>query len=149
MGYTHYWRRDRVLDHAKFLLSVQAIKKLSKAKPGLIVHEYDKPNQPPTFTPTRIWFNGIGKDGHETFVIDRVFKPEEWEKGKRGKRFAFCKTAQKPYDILVTGALIVLKYHLGEAITVSSDGDLDIEWVEPIKFVNDILGEEYTKDFRV
>jgi hypothetical protein len=38
----------------------------------------------------KISFNGIGNNGHETFILE-----------KKATDFSFCKTAQKPYDIYV------------------------------------------------
>ena len=45
-----------------------------------------------------------------------------------GKPFAFCKTAQKPYDDVVMKVLIVLKYFLRDRLRVTSDGSLSGEW---------------------
>ena len=65
-------------------------------------------------TPTIIVFNGVGKYGHESFVIhlDRVTK------------FDCCKTARKPYDFAVGLILLSLKNHV-EGFRFSSDGGKD------------------------
>lgn len=77
------------------------------------------------------WFAGAllekrtcgGDCSHESFVLERVFKPYEWQKPMPdGKLFAFCKTAYKPYDLAVTAALLIARHHLGDRIRVASDG---------------------------
>ncbi|KAJ6019690.1 hypothetical protein N7522_001757 [Penicillium canescens] len=66
-----------------------------------------------------IGLNGIGDDGHETF---RLCKPGEW---------SFCKTARKPYDIVVS-CIILRAWKLAPLhIGVGSDGDYD-DW-EPAR----------------
>ncbi len=64
-----------------------------------------------------IHFNGVGEDGHETFVVMRA----------RDSDFSFCKTAQKPYDAIVT-AVLCLAYTIAPGVLkISSDGRSE-EW---------------------
>lgn len=67
----------------------------------------------PEVTKDHIWLNGDDKDdqGHETFGI----KVDDSE-------FNFCKTARKPYDVVVVAICIYLK-SLG-IFDWSSDGDV-------------------------
>ena len=87
----------------------------------------------PEFTKDKIWFNGVGKDAHETLAIDRddAYKLKDggrmadyykdmWERDC--KMFGFTKTANKPYDLLVTATLILYKHHFGDAVSISGDG---------------------------
>ena len=72
----------------------------------------------PVFLDSQVCVNGVGEGAHETFYVERheCFEPT----GKR--RFAFCKTAHKPYDLFVSLGLIALKNCFGRLVTVSSDG---------------------------
>ena len=64
-----------------------------------------------------IRFNGKGEEGHETFMLT----PDSQE-------FNFCKTAQKPYDIVVVAILCLLAHHTS-GVTVSSDGGIS-DWTD-------------------
>ena len=64
----------------------------------------------PEITPDRIWFNGRGDEGHESFVIER-----------NRTDFAFCKTASKAYDQAVCECLLVLQARI-PGFSVRSDG---------------------------
>ena len=70
-----------------------------------------------------IEFNGRKPNDFETFAVERVVTARDGEP----RVFEFCKTRQMPYDLAVQAALIVLKHHLGDDISVSSDGD-DADW---------------------
>lgn len=80
------------------------------------------------------WFAGSllatrtcnGDCSYETFAIDQHETKPDYAKADP-LVFACCKTAFRPYDVLVTGVLIALKHHFGETVRVSSDGD-DPQW---------------------
>ena len=92
----------------------------------------------PIFSDDEIWFNGTDPDfgdqegypdfAHETFTLFR--------KGSGG--FCFCKTARKPYDVMVTACLLVYKHHSPGTIELGSDGNAG-EWAEAIQFVGEVL----------
>lgn len=94
-----------------------------------------------------VWFAGLelktrtcdGDCSHESFRLSRVFRAEEWQKPEHGMYFEFCKTAFKPYDLAVTACLIVAKHHLGGAIVVKSDGELDA-WKDAMRLCQHVLG---------
>ena len=50
----------------------------------------------------------------------------------------FCKTAYKPYDIVVTACLVILQYRLGDAIQVSSDGGA-VDWVAGVNLARSVI----------
>jgi hypothetical protein len=52
----------------------------------------------------------VGRDGHETFVLN---PSGSWD---------FCKTARKPYDVVVTTILLRASILMGKAFHLSSDG---------------------------
>tara|TARA_B100000949_G_C14283177_1_gene452849 strand:- start:2640 stop:3119 length:480 start_codon:yes stop_codon:yes gene_type:complete len=142
MGYTHYWYRPKELDSDNFSNAIKDIALLfsytegqeypvgyTHAKQIVDVYELNR---------REINFNGIREDGHENFHIsdDRYSTEDKYWK------FDFCKTARKPYDKYVVACLYIFKYHLGDDIKITSDGDEE-DWNEGIEMVQDILGYPY------
>lgn len=117
MGYTNYWTRQSELPAKRFAAAVKDIKKIMKHL-GVPLAGGDGTGSP-IFGAGEIIFNGATPSDYETFAIARTATARADEP----KVFEFCKTEHRPYDIGVQAALIVLKHHLGEAITASSDGD--------------------------
>lgn len=125
MGYTHYWSATQYTPDSEAyghtLVDAKAIIEEARRQGITIVRDYDEPGTDPELTEGRIWLNGEGEDGHETFVFDAV-----------PGSFTFCKTERKPYDAVVGAILIRAKVHYGEAIKISSDGsnewDSDDQW---------------------
>lgn len=118
MGYTHYWE---ITDHEAFMRAMPAIANDAKHILEALRHtcpvafDSDSRYEPPQLTPERIRLNGIGADGHETFVL-----PPQGVTALPG--FGFCKTNKKPYDLIVTTILLRAKHHAGDLIELSSDG---------------------------
>ena len=112
MGYTHYWKIKSELDFNKegFCSAVQALIEDGFQK-GIIQYESGT-NEYPEFDETSLRFNGVGGDGHETFLVNT-----------RVTSFDFCKTARKPYDAYVVAALMLLEKYFPESFEWSSDGD--------------------------
>lgn len=79
-----------------------------------------------------------GDPDHETFRIARVYDGRPHGEPD-GLEFEFCKTAQKPYDVVVTAALIALKARFGDGVRVSSDGDYT-DWEPGIVLADKVLG---------
>lgn len=140
MGYTHKWRHTLIDNHAWDQIC-EDVSKLIKASSVKVQFEDDDDRPPLIWKSSKILrdardgvirFNGVGDDGHETFYLT--------QDGRNG--FNFCKTARKPYDLLVAATLAVIRYRTSK-ITVTSDGDLDDqEWVDALKFASDTLGRE-------
>jgi len=126
MGYTHFWRCNNwadldkhpnyqiVLDSMRIIINLTTIPLEVRED----IHKYP------------IHFNGVDENSHETFV----FPPYN--------SFNFCKTRQKPYDIIVTACLTVAKHYFGDIIEVSSDG-YPYEWIKGVKLASSILGIEF------
>ena len=102
---------------------------------------------------TGSWFAGAhvsartcdGDCSHETFRIDRDWKPEKWQKNwQKEGIFRCCKTAYKPYDVLVTACLIALAHHFPDVVRVTSDGE-SRDWQDARDLCSHALG--YGKDF--
>ena len=128
MGYTHYWD---IKKGAKKLSKecMDDVKKVIKEYSKIIQYEEDDKKKP-IVTNTLIRFNGIGKNGHETFYFETPPKEDSWS--------TFCKTARKPYDIVVCKLLLILKADLQDDMDLSSDGfsnceiSFDGEWNKAI-----------------
>lgn len=121
MGYTHYWNIPISFNNNDFrnfakecsLLIRHAPKKTTSAggfykDSRLELAGWDG-NGMPLITDDTVSFNGLGKLSHETFLIT-----------SKCEGFGFCKTARKPYDLLVVACLESAKKHL--KAEVSSDG---------------------------
>jgi hypothetical protein len=129
MGYTHYWTQKKDFTQVQWArLSCDVRDILIEArKHGIQTGDYAGGGLP-QFEADRIAFNGLGEEAHETFYIDRKReRPDEYRR-KCGIKtgWGFCKTARKPYDIVVTAVLIYL--HTVWKFDVSSDGDYP-DWV--------------------
>jgi hypothetical protein len=87
----------------------------------------------PMINESEVWFNGDEKTGmsHETFGI-RWFPSGGEVKG-------FCKTARKPYDILVCVSLLAFKHAFNDpdVFSFSSDGD-NADWEDARNLYMDI-----------
>jgi len=138
MGYTHYWT-PKVAEPKKWKEFVKTCKTLHKALPEYTdtAGGYCEDEEleicggggtgKPKFTNKEVWFNGNEDKGldHETLYLapDKL----DWN---------FCKTARKPYDLLVVAVLIaahdILDYE------VSSDGNWD-DWKPGVNFYFDTL----------
>jgi hypothetical protein len=106
MGYTHYWTIEKQIDESdweKFLNG--AVQIVTTATDAGIALDNDSAEK-------IVFINGVGEGAHETFAITAT-----------DTGFNFCKTAEKPYDTVVTAILILLKETLGENVKVTSDGD--------------------------
>jgi hypothetical protein len=122
MGYTHYVRQSDGIEPTTFArLSQEAARVASiawsedLAGEG-IAYEFNEPDKDPEFTPELIRFNGKGNEGHETFILT-----------PGASDFNFCKTARKPYDIVVVAILCLLAHRTGAV--VSSDGGIS-DWTD-------------------
>jgi len=126
MGYSHYWRMDKDLE----LTEDQGI------LIDYVLEEHkdliDQTGAPDFTTENHtIFLNGIGELNHETFAVT-----------KKAEEFDFCKTARKPYDIVVCKLLFILSQSPG--FSFSSDGlwredgvlVLDGKWLEASEWMN-------------
>jgi hypothetical protein len=146
MGYTHYWKFEpnKVQDteqlRKKFKRASRYIKRFvefintNKSDVYQICggHGIGKP----IITETEVWFNGDASQGldHETFSI-------HWSRPNfMGEWSDFCKTARKPYDVVVCFSLLIFAEIFPEAFEYHSDGGMrDEEWQRAVE-----LYEAYT-----
>lgn len=90
---------------------------------------------------------GFGSGSYETAGIDRVKK--DGGRGlppEKGFYFDCCKTAYRPYDLVLTAVLVAAKHHFKDNIKVHSDGD-NPDWMDGKVLCNNLLG--YGLDFEL
>ena len=89
-----------------------------------------------------------GDCSHETFVLERVSTiPRNHSLDRfHPLRFAFCKTAYKPYDLAVIACLIIAKHHFGYEIKILSNGQSK-DWDDARMLCQHFLG--YGEDFEL
>lgn len=75
--------------------------------------------------------------GHETFSLTRKAWKQKNHKEQEDKLFSFCKTARKPYDLMVQACLILYKHYF-PYVEIHSDGNMN-EWSEAFAFVATVL----------
>lgn len=113
MGYTHYWTIKEELTPARFREWTDGVKIIVETaiEAGIPVGNGFGVDAP-AIDEYLVALNGVGEGGHETFGI--AFDD---------LGFDFCKTAQKPYDAVVTASLIHAKVIFGKDIDIKSDGE--------------------------
>ena len=125
MGYTHYWRQKRDFTEQEWI-GVARIAKAIFQDQSHIVAGWDG-NGDPEVDMEHISFNGVGRyDSHESCTFTRLMEEKpEWirqEVYDREGSFNFCKTARKPYDIVVVHLLGYISRVYPDIIVPSSDG---------------------------
>jgi hypothetical protein len=129
-GYTHYWTWLKPPDAARVATCLGEIEKVVRARPDLVADmngatgadakfHVSLPTRPDAGAPREaIVFNGIGAQAHEPFNFPG------------GPIFNFTKTLGKPYDAVVTAALIVARTcFASDELQIESDGNWE-QWSE-------------------
>lgn len=134
MGYTHYFPHKTVTQEVWDKIMQDCIHLRRAALPKNIEIGYwdGTGTISGEFGTNRIAFNGVGSDSHESFVLNREAQED----------FSFCKTARKPYDLLVCACLLAYKFHSPKTIKISSDGDRE-DWQPACDFVTQVFGPSY------
>lgn len=136
MGYTHYWKKLKDVPQTRWNLFTNDVHELVGDAPNLLCNDAEGNNSLPIVNDTYISFNGRGEDAHETFYLSRYEED-----------FAFCKTAQKPYDVYVVAVLALARLHFGEYIHFSSDGGED-ELAGGMAIAREYFSGDFTKSVR-
>ncbi len=137
MGWTHYWEREIELPEEVFAKAVHDCKALfDKIKPGI--------GGSGGYGEAELDSNGIVFNGAacEDFAFVRIQVPRR----NRERALGYCKTEHLPYDLCVQTALIVLKHHLGDMVTVASDAK-NGDWQKAKDICRENLG--YGSDFEL
>jgi hypothetical protein len=136
MGYTHYWNfakapkgkaSETEAAYQAALIECQRIVKAYYRENGGL-SGYTAHAKTGQYGGLNV--NGKGDDAHETFAMREHFSENDG--------FGFCKTARKPYDVVVTACLAVLAYRLPGLVTVSSDGRPK-DWTEGVALARKVL----------
>ena len=131
MGYTHY--TDRIVGNhgtaemfGKLALDAKLICEHAQSIGIRLAGPFGEMGTSPEFTEGYFAFNGeegpSGDLSHETFRWEANPVQPEWRIAE-DFYFDFCKTAQKPYDAVVTAILIRAKEIYGNLLRVTSDGE--------------------------
>ena len=127
MGYTHYFEANRDFTEVEWNSLMAAAKSIIAETKVPLAWERDEPDQPPEVSDKRIRFNGVDDNGYETFLLT-----------KDAHGFDFCKTARKPYDVVVTAVLSAANAIAPGALDIRSDGDPS-DWVAGVGLANDAV----------
>jgi hypothetical protein len=141
MGYTHYWYQKGNVAPEVWGKITEAVEKIIAATPKVEIKREYNSISPPLINKQEITFNGIGDLGHETFWLTREQQPTpQWQTTPNPLgTFSFCKTANKPYDLLVCATLLIAKCYADDVFTLASDGEWEREWDQAKKLVDEEL----------
>lgn len=143
MGYSHYWNVRSSLTEEEFTdlqLSFMKLKKQAKCtiEPEKVcgwisyfIHESEKE---PLAHQDAICFNGVDDDRYETFMLVNS-----------QREFNSCKTAERPYDEMVTAVLLYAAAQYPKWITVRTDGAPQ-DWQAAIDLIAATFDEQLTID---
>ena len=95
MGYTHYWTQTRDFtrdEWAQIRVDIEALLKDVQHVQGIpLGNGAGDPGTSPEITDSKIWFNGVGGDSHETFASIAFDRQKT-----TGKRAADGLSARRP-----------------------------------------------------
>ena len=132
MGYTHYFQRKIDASNSpeaydRFRHGAEKIILEAQARGITIADGFGDNAGYWENTESRVAFNGLGENAHETFAWEKICPMQpDWRRAEP-MFFDFCKTQEKPYDAAVTACLLWLKECYGDAVEISSDGTWQ-EW---------------------
>lgn len=149
MGYTHYWtfEPNKVQNtedlRKRFKRASRYVKRfvefMNENKSDVYKICGGMGEGKPIINESEVWFNGDASQGldHETFSL-------HWNRPTyHGKWNDFCKTARKPYDIVVCFTLLLFAEIFPEAFHFSSDGGMeDDEWQRAVELYEAFTGFE-------
>lgn len=141
MGYTHYWYGNGEVDRdswVKLKEAVIGVLSIAKAEGIVIVGGMGDAGTQPLVNEQLVSLNGL--PSHETFYLERCMEVQDYMRHRppEQQRFAFCKTAYKPYDVVVTAILCLAEHLSGGVYRVSSDGDA-ADWQQGLALANRVM----------
>lgn len=139
MGYTHYWRFKKTKSMAlenerRYQRAIKKINIIAQFYQNSVPKGSDERLSGYTAYTSKyggIHVNGSRGNDHEDFCLREHFS--------ENRDFEFCKTARKPYDVVVVAALIVLSHYLKHFIEVSSDG-YPSDWQDGLALAKEATG---------
>lgn len=134
MGYTHYWTQTRDFTPEEFVAITENVGRIFATGKVALANGSGDRGTKPEIGRDKIWFNGVAPNGnHETMAVERK-REEPYPGGSLG--WAFCKTARKPYDKVVTAVLAYLAACCGYEVT--SDGEPE-DWADGVALAKKAL----------
>ena len=139
MGYTHHWEinskeENKEIDEKNYQKAIKDCNKVIKAyykeHKGTDNSLSGYSAHCPIGQYGGIGFNGKGDNSYETFYFRHTLIGNN--------QFNFCKTNQKPYNIVVVACLSIMKFYLKDCIEVTSDGDFK-NWIDGVNLANKVL----------
>lgn len=136
MGYTHYYtfKVPKGIKATKLESAYQA----AILECARVAHAYNAECSGKGLTDARLSgytahtklgeYGGIELNGKADLAHEPLVLREHFKQNIEGSGFGFVKTARKPYDTVIVACLAILKYRLGDAIDVASDGTAG-DWV--------------------
>ena len=114
MGYTNYWIQKKAFSNDEWT----AIK---KEYDYMVENFNDVLIEDQTKKKSEIVFNGLKENdlNHETFYLTKKIRPAFYEGDNR--KFNFCKTARKPYDLAVWHLLTFIRSIAPDKIKINRD----------------------------
>lgn len=109
MGYTNYWNQFRDFTDEEWDKIRTQFKYVTEVMPDVVAVD----------TGNLLSLNGVGEEGHETFILSK--KQDIAPNDHRPYKFNFCKTAEKPYDLGVWYLLTWIYHNTDNAIAISRD----------------------------
>ena len=146
MGYTHYFSHMETTEE-KWAAILKDCEKLHESLPRDLLIAGSQGEGWPIFNDSAIIFNGqaIDDHDHETFAMyQKGIERQKWHDPDR-MPFTCCKTARKPYDLMVCACLLAYKYHSPNTMALGSDGEAD-DWLSAENFVHSALGYRVSFD---
>lgn len=146
MGFTHYWYINRNGNQEQWTEGILAASRILQAviseKTVPLANAYGEEGTQPEFGDDGLYFNGVEDDAHESMVLPSVVAQVEAPDYRKDENpvFNFCKTARKPYDVVVTAVLATLRAYAPDCITVASDGG-EYDWQEGVNLARRVLGD--------
>lgn len=162
MGYTHYFHHTRRFTNAQWaevMTDLNRIAATARAEGITLADGFGESELPakgsesvtdgPRYLPDQrdesgekfVSFNGLGEDGHETFILFQNRAPLLPHQDKARRGWDFCKTARKPYDVAVTACLCYLESVYPGQISAESDGAAE-DWQDGLALARRALPEK-------
>jgi hypothetical protein len=153
MSYAHYWhiRNDKNIDDEKWNLIIKDVKKLfeyfkiqNEKNDGFQLAGWNGHDEP-IINDNEISFNGKDNDSCESIII---YNKYNYNHPITENYYSdFCKTARKPYDIVVQMVLLIFKHHIQNDIIINSDGN-DTDWINAIELTKEIFNyKDVSKEY--
>ena len=139
MGYTHYWTQTRDFNADEMQEIGAAILRIIDTS-EVTIGDARGESLGADIVADNIMFNGWNDMAHETFCVPatRELPYDGADPDRLG--WSVCKTARKPYDIVVTAALTYLANKWG--FEVSSDGEI-ADWEAGVALAERALDTQF------